>query len=583
MAQGQRTLSRRDFLKLLGYGAVALTLAPIVNIGVLKELKKLFPSLASAQTSGSWAFGQNTTAVAIHAAIMPSGSIFYLAGSGYHRDRPNGPFDARILDLSTGSERNLPLTEDLFCTGITHLANGNVLLAGGTLMYDTSPDSCNGKWHGLKSTYEVDAQSENLVWVASMAQGRWYPTVVTLPDGKVFVVNGLDEYGKPNLLVEVYDPSTKTWSKKFDPNSNATYCVGAGETACPEAGSPCYGGPNNGTAPSIGTYPRLHLMPSGLVVTCGGQTTVRSWDPATGKWAILTQTSTYRHYGASFLLPLHNIASERGKILLAAGALDGATFATTAVEILDFDAGSSTNPVDRQVAPMSNRRLETAPVILPDGKCVIFGGSEKGNTIPVHVPEMFDPVSETWQSLPAASVDRVYHQVSLLLPDGRVWTAGSTIRSGTEELRTEIFSPSYLFQGSRPVISGSPNVPDYGGTINIPTPDASNISSVSLVRLMSSTHHYEANQRLIWLQIVNKGSSSITVSAPINNKVAPPGYYMIHVLNGAGVPSVAKIIQIPGTGNGGADTTPPSKVLGLTVIPVSSSQSQPCLDCKYRN
>ena len=81
--------------------------------------------------SGSWALGQNTTAVAIHAAIMPSGRIFYLAGSGYHRDCPNGPFDARILDLSTGSERNLPLTEDLFCIGITHLANGNVLMAGG--------------------------------------------------------------------------------------------------------------------------------------------------------------------------------------------------------------------------------------------------------------------------------------------------------------------------------------------------------------------------------------------------------------------------------------------------------------------
>ena len=143
----ERILSRRDFLKLLGYGAVALTLAPFVNLGGLKELKKLFPSSspspAFAQTSGSWAFGQNTTAVAIHAAIMPSGRIFYLAGSGYHRDRPNGPFDARILDLSTGSERSLPLTEDLFCIGITHLANGNVLLAGGTLMYDQTQITCN--------------------------------------------------------------------------------------------------------------------------------------------------------------------------------------------------------------------------------------------------------------------------------------------------------------------------------------------------------------------------------------------------------------------------------------------------------
>ena len=85
-----------------------------------------------------------------------------------------------------------------------------------------------------------------------MAHGRWYPTVVTLPDGKVFVVNGMDEYGKLNLLVEIYDPDTKTWSKKFDPGTNRTYCVGK-NSPCAGAGSPCYGGSHNGTAPSIGT------------------------------------------------------------------------------------------------------------------------------------------------------------------------------------------------------------------------------------------------------------------------------------------------------------------------------------------
>ena len=576
----QRILSRRDFLKLLGYGAVALTLAPIVNFGGIKELKKLFqsPSPAFAQTSGSWAFGQSTTAVAIHAAIMPSGRIFYLAGSGYHRDRPNGPFDARILDISTGSERNLPLTEDLFCIGITHLANGNVLLAGGTLMYDTNSENCNpGAWRGLKATYEVDAQSENLIWVTSMAHGRWYPTAVTLSDGKVFVVNGMDEYGKPNLLVELYDPATKTWSKKFDPAHTRSYTPGAG-TTCPGAGSPTYGGSHNGTAPSIGNYPRMHLMPSGLLMTCGAQNTVQSWDPVTGIWSPITQTSSYRHYGASFLLPLHNVISERGKILIVGGSPavppDGVEpYALNSAEILDFNQGSSTNPVLRQVAPISTRRKMTAPVILPNGKCVIFGGSEKGNNIPVRIPEMFDPVTESWQSLPTATVNRVYHQVSLLLPDGRVWTAGSTVASGVEENRTEIFSPSYLFQGPRPTILAMPNVGGYGGTINILTPDAANISSVSLVRLMSATHHYEANQRLIWLQIVNSGLADITVSAPINGNIAPPGYYMIHVLNNIGVPSIAKIIQIPGAGTGtGGDTIPPSKVLGLLVTPAGGTQ-----------
>ena len=121
-----------------------------------------------------------------------------------------------------------------------------------------------------------------------------------------------------------------------------------------------------------------------------------------------------------------------------------------------------------------------APVILPNGKCIIFGGSERNNTIPVRIPEVFDPATESWQALPTASVNRVYHQVSLLLPDGRVWTAGSTVASGAEENRTEIFSPSYLFQGPRPAILAMPNVGEYGGTITYSTPDAAN----SLLRLI---------------------------------------------------------------------------------------------------
>ena len=173
----------------------------------------------------------------------------------------------------------------------------------------------------------MDADSETLVWVTSMAHGRWYPSLISLSDGKAVVINGLDEYGSFNNLVEIYDPSTKTWSKKFDPQSNATYCVGKNANgtvmACPGAGSPCYGGPNNGTAPNIGNYPRMHLMPSGLVITCGGQATVRSWNPSTGRWVWpLALTSQTRSYGCSFLLPLHNVSSERGKIILVGGVVD---------------------------------------------------------------------------------------------------------------------------------------------------------------------------------------------------------------------------------------------------------------------
>ena len=181
-----QVISRRDFLKLLGYGVIALSSGLFLHLGRFGDISQR-SNLVSAQGSGSWAIGQNTTAVAIHAAVLPNGNIFYLAGSAYHPEQSQGPFEARILNIDTGSEKNLTLSEDLFCVGLTHLANGNVLLAGGTKMYDNNVDNCNGKWHGLNSTYEVDSQSENLIWVSSMAHGRWYPTLVTLPDGKVVV------------------------------------------------------------------------------------------------------------------------------------------------------------------------------------------------------------------------------------------------------------------------------------------------------------------------------------------------------------------------------------------------------------
>ena len=112
---------------------------------------------------------------------------------------------------------------------------------------------------------------------------------------------------------------------------------------------------------------------------------------------------------------------------------------------------------------------------------------------------------------------------------------------------------------------------DYGNQIIISTPDADVINSVSLVRLMATTHHYDANQRLIWLQITSRSTNSITVSAPINADIAPPGMYMIFILNASGIPSVSKIIKIPGSGTGG-DTIPPSQVTGLNVTTASDTQ-----------
>ena len=111
-----------------------------------------------------------------------------------------------------------------------------------------------------------------------------------------------------------------------------------------------------------------------------------------------------------------------------------------------------------------------------------------------------------------------------------------------------------------PLFQGTPTGGAYGNTITITTPNAADISKVSLVRVSATTHHYNSDQRLIWLQIVTKTSSSLTVKAPINSKLAPPGYYLVHVLNGAGVPSKGTFIQIPGSAD-----VPPSDTTAPTV------------------
>ena len=484
-----------------------------------------------------------------------------MAGSGWDLNNRNGPYAARLLDPVTGVDTNVPLSKDLFCVGQNQLPNGNILLTGGTATYENDINNCNGRWHGARYAFELDVATGTLVEQAPMNTGRWYPTQVTLPNGRVIVVSGFDDFGSYNYLAEVYDPITKSWSISYDPFCTNSYCVGY-DTTCPGAGTPCFGGLNQSTAPWLSTYPRMFLMPSGLVYTSSQREQLFLLDPSTGRWTHVGQSAfgQYRDYGTSILLPLQNSSSERGKVMVLGGSVTATGPATDVVEIHDFNQGTSTSPNIRTVPRLNRGRKFLLPIILPNGKIVIFGGSSQANENPVFVPEMFDPENESqgWVNLPAATVPRVYHGTALLLPDGSVWTAGGTPQAGVSELRIEIFRPSYFFSATaRPTISSTPTVGGYGASITIPTPDAANITRVSLVKTGCQTHHYDTDMRLIWLPITNRGTNTVTVSAPINANIAPPGYYMIHVLDGSLVPSTARIIQIPGAPPP-PDTTPPT-------------------------
>jgi hypothetical protein len=546
-------ISRREFLKMVGVASFGLTLGGMVGFSALKQGQ--VTNRASAQTYGSWQLGGSTHATPIHAAMLHNGKILYVAGSGFYSENELGPFQQGIFDPSTNTDHPLPpIDEDMFCVGHNQLPNGNILLTGGTLSYNNRSE--NGKWLGLNGAWIFDVASNNLRRIESMKHGRWYPTQVTLNDGKTLVVGGWDEYGVQNRLAEVFDPVTEKFSIRYDPESTVTWCAGQGEDPeiMPGAGETCYG---PGIPPNVLLYPRMHLMPEGLVVVCGQSNTLRTFNPATGVWKFAGnfQFNASRGYGTTCLLPLQNAETEKGRVLAFGGTATADSFATTSAEILTL---SGTSLQSRWTAPLEFGRKHPIPVIMPEGKILVIGGTAYQNSgaHKIMEAELFDPVTETWTTLPPMTVPRQYHSTAILLPDGRVWTGGTTYSKTSRELRVEYFIPHY-YSAERPTISGNPEVGNYGETITIPTSDAQDIDAVSLLMLSTETHAGNMDQRLIWLQIQNKTASEVVVSAPVNSNIAPPAYYYLHVLK-EGIPSAAAIVKIPGDYLAPPDTNPPA-------------------------
>jgi hypothetical protein len=544
-------ITRRDFLKFLGSGTavavVGMTLGKINLVPTGNNNSQLHTALAASQTTGSWALGTNLYKVPIHVALLPNGKIFFLSGDGENTLSPNNPpWFAGTLDLNTNTQNQLNVPGEISCGGNCRLSNGNVLLGGGTLEWaHFTPNHMD--W-GLNQMYEFDFASESFIQRPSMAAGRWYPTFSLLPNGTVQIISGWDQFGTLNRLCEIYDPTTQSLSIKYDPNTSLTYCVGAGQPV-PGAGSPCYGGPNQGVTPTMSLYPRMYLMPYGLLAMVGQGQGLKIWDPTTGRWYFAGQMIWgTRSFGTSVLLPLQNTTTETGRILTAGGAANQSNSAPTTNTCEIITPNSNHTLLNAQLTnPMNFARQYLNSVILPTGQVFINGGSTQGNVVnnAVYASELFDPVTQTWTILPSATVPRLYHSVAMLTQDGRIWTAGTTLFGPySPELRTEIFSPAYV-SAIRPTILGNPTITGgYGGSITIQTPDALRITSVSLVKISSVTHHNNSDQRLIWLQIQSTSLNSITVAAPINSNLAPPGYYLIHVLDSNGIPSVGQFIRI---------------------------------------
>ena len=215
--------------------------------------------------------------------------------------------------------------------------------------------------------------------------------------------------------------------------------------------------------------------------------------------------------------------------------------------VLDTDQAT---PAWRQVASMHYPRIYHTMTILPDGNVLVTGGgpttaaTATGDAI---LPaEMWSPSTENFALLASMNAPRLYHSEATLLPDGRVVVMGGgrfdDYTVPTNQFSAEFYSPPYLFRGARPVITAAPAALTYGGTFSVQTPDAARIASVSLVRLGSVTHTVNMSQRLVPLSFTSAGAS-LSVTAPANGNAAPPGYYMLFIVDTNGVPSVASILH----------------------------------------
>src|SRR6185503_15257937 len=135
---------------------------------------------------------------------------------------------------------------------------------------------------------------------------------------------------------------------------------------------------------------------------------------------------------------------------------------------------------------------------------------------------------------------------------------------GNYTYQTELYSPPYLFKGARPTITSAPSTVPYSATFFVGTPDATSIVKARLIRLPAVTHAFDMNQRILQVSFTQT-TGGLTLTAPSDRNQAPVGHYMLFLLNGSGVPSVAKVIQI------GASSSPPAAPAGLTATAVSSS------------
>jgi hypothetical protein len=448
---------------------------------------------------GQWtrAINPGTKTIGISAVLLHTGKVL-LFGAKYQAADKNTA--AYLFDPTTFTGHEVPAPAAVFCGSVTPLSDGRILSVGGTIKIP----------QGIVDVWLFNPVNETWVRQPNTPLGRYYPTATRMPDGTVVVTAGTEADGvTKNPTVELYTP--------------------------PAAGTDVGTLQVVGPAHTTSYYPHQWLMPDGTMLQVDKKKDYKL-NPSTWTWTALPQLPGGNGPGSSSLL-LPGGTGGSSSVMIFGGLNKSAAQSST--EVFDYSnpsAGWHFGPA------MPTPRAHMNIISVPDGTAYGIGGNNTnlyagGEFQTIH----FDPATKTWTSVAVQTVRRGYHSTALLLPDGRIMSAGDTGAGGGRQL-IDFYSPPYLFKGPRPSITAAPSQVDYGASFDIGTSGPA-VGSAVLMAPGATTHAVEMNARRLALAVTST-PTGFTATAPASAMLAPPGWYMLFVVTPDGIPSVANWVHV---------------------------------------
>ncbi len=464
-----------------------------------------------------WSTLKTLPMVPVSASNLPDGKVLlWSADEKFSFGAPTGRTYSLVFDpaADTVTERTVSETDhNMFCPGTTNLADGRLLVNGGISTTKTSLyDPATGQWSAG----------------ATMNIPRGYQANTLLQDGSVLTLGG-------------------SWSGGTGGKHGEIWTAAQGWRRLTGVPIDSFLSPDPSRSFGMDSHFWLIPAPNGKVFHAGPGRAMH-WIDTTGAGRVIPAGL---RGDDEFSISGTTVMYDTGKILKAGGApqYDSAN-ANANTFVIDVNAGLTV----RRIASMAYRRAFHNSVVLPNGQVLILGGQTYAvgfsDNNSVLVPEIFDPISETFTTLPAMAAPRNYHSVALLLPDARVLSAGGGLCGAGctgNHPDLQVLSPYYLFNAdgtpaTRPVITAAPGSARLGRAIQVSTNSA--VTAFSMVRMSSTTHTVNNDQRRLPLNFAAVSGTTYNVSIPSNPGLALPGDWMLFAIDAKGTPSVAKIVRI---------------------------------------